>query len=151
MISFVSLISISVLSALSRSALAYWKPSVHKQNISVPDPWSMVWIRGSMPLNNGWGSGSCYFRPWPTRRQQKTNLKKSFFFCLLLLKVNLHNFSKIKSPKEAKKQYESRFFLLFSLEGSGSIPLTSGTGSGRPKNMWNTAKYVNWSFMDSKQ
>jgi hypothetical protein len=47
------------------------------------------------------------------------------------LKVHLHHFSKIKSPKEVTKQ-ESRFFLLILLDdrrmiegsGSGSIPLT---------------------------
>ncbi len=47
---------------------------------------SVVWIRirGSMPLTNGsgFGSGSCYFRHWLSRRQQKTNLEK--FLCLLL-------------------------------------------------------------------
>jgi hypothetical protein len=31
------------------------------------------------------------------------------------LKVHLHHFSKIKSPKEVTKQLESRFFLLFLL------------------------------------
>ncbi len=35
-------------------------------------------IRGSMPLTNGSGSGSCYFRHWPSRGQQKTNKKKVF-------------------------------------------------------------------------
>ncbi len=52
--------------------------------------------------------------------------------------VHLHHFSKIKSPKEVTKQLESRFFLLFCLliEGSGSIPLTNGSGSGMHKNMW---------------
>ncbi len=32
-------------------------------------------IRGSTPLTNGsgFGSGSCHFRHWPSRRQQKTN------------------------------------------------------------------------------
>jgi hypothetical protein len=32
------------------------------------------------------------------------------------LKVHLHHFSKIKSPKEITKQQESRFFLLFLLD-----------------------------------
>ncbi len=36
------------------------------------------------------------------------NLILEKFFCLL----HLHHFSKIKSPKEVTKQYESRFFLL---------------------------------------
>jgi len=34
--------------------------------------------------------------------QQKTNLKKSFS-AYYFLKVHLHNFSKIKSPKESHK------------------------------------------------
>ncbi len=42
----------------------------------------LVWIhiRGSMPLTNGsgFGSWSCYFRHWTSRRLQKTNLNKSF-------------------------------------------------------------------------
>ncbi len=53
----------------------------------------LMWIRirGSMPLiyGSGSGSGSCYFRHWPSRRQQKTNLKKKFF-CLLLFEGILH-------------------------------------------------------------
>ncbi len=40
-------------------------------------------IRGSMPLTNGsgsgFGSGSCYFRHWPSRCQQKTNFLTKFF------------------------------------------------------------------------
>ncbi len=61
----------------------------------------LVWIRiqfrirGSMPLTNRSGSGSCYFRHWPSRRQQKTN---SFykFFCLLLVKGIFTSFFKDK-------------------------------------------------------
>ncbi len=53
------------------------------------------------------GSRSCYFRRWPSRRQQK------FFFAYYFLKLNLHNFSKIKSHKEVTKQWKSTFFLLF--------------------------------------
>jgi hypothetical protein len=33
--------------------------------------WIRIRISGSMPLTNGSGSGSCYFRYWPSRRQQK--------------------------------------------------------------------------------
>ncbi len=71
-----------------------------------------------MPLANGsefgsgfgCSSGSCYFRHWPSRSQQKTKIK-SFSACYFL-KVHLHNFLKIKSQKEVTKRYESRFFLL---------------------------------------
>ncbi len=65
------------------------------------------------------------------------------FSAYYILKVHLHHFSKIQSPKEVTKQYESRFFLHFfplMIEGSGSgsvsIPLIGGSGSGRPKNVW---------------
>ncbi len=68
------------------------------------------WIRGSMPLT--YGSGSCYFRHWPSRCQQKTNLKKRFS-AYYFLKVHLLNFSKIISQKEVTQ--ESKFFLLFLL------------------------------------
>ncbi len=88
-------------------------------------------IRGSVPLANGTGSWSCYFRPWPSRRRQNLSFSASYF-----LKAHLHNFSKIKSHKEdITKQEESRFFLLFLLDGS--VPLTNGFGSGsrRSKNL----------------
>ncbi len=105
----------------------------------------LVWIRiririrGSIPLANGSGSGSCYFHHWPSRRQQKTTLKKSFS-AHYFLKAYLHNFLKIKSQKDVTKQYKSRVFLLILLNdpGSGSTPLTNGNGSGsrRPKIIW---------------
>ncbi len=46
-----------------------------------PDP-------GSIPLPNG--SGCCYFRQWPSRRQQKV------IFAYYFLMVHLDNFSKLK-------------------------------------------------------
>ncbi len=46
--------------------------------------WIQIRIRGSMPLTHG--SGSCYFRNWPSRRRQKANFKKRFF-CLLLMYI----------------------------------------------------------------
>ena len=88
------------------------------------------------------GSGSCYFRHWPPRCQQKTNFLTQFFntiFCAYyFLKLHLHNFSKIKSQKESQNSRNQGFSYYFCMmiegTGSGSIPLTSG--SGRPKNMW---------------
>jgi hypothetical protein len=71
----------------------------------------LVRIRGSVPLTNG--SGSCYFRHCPSRRQQKD---KKILLITLLFKVHLHHLSKIKSQQEVTKQNESRFFLLFLLD-----------------------------------
>jgi hypothetical protein len=77
----------------------------------------------------------------------KNRFKKSFP-AYYILKVLLHHFSKIKSQKNVTKQY-----ICLLIEGSGSIPLTNGSGSGsrRPKNMWirwirirNTGKKARW-------
>ncbi len=102
-----------------------------------------IWILGSVPLTNGSGCGSgsgygsCSFRQWPWRCQQK------IFKCLL--KVNLHHSSNIKSHKEVTKQKKSRFILIFLTEGSGSgvgswsgsvqINYESGCWSRRLKNI----------------
>jgi hypothetical protein len=59
------------------------------------------------------------------------------FSAYYFLKLHLHNFSKIKSQKESQNSRSQGFSYYFCIiEGSGSIPLTSGSGSGRPKNMW---------------
>ncbi len=76
------------------------------------------------------------------------------------MKVHLHHFSKIKSQKESQNRRNQGFSYYFCMmiegSGSGSIPLTSGFGSGRPKNMWirwirirNTAFKMprNWVFL----
>ncbi len=101
-----------------------------------------IWIRASMTLNNGsgsrFGSGSCYFRHWSSRCQQKTNLEKSFS-AHYFLKVHLHHFSKIK--KKSKKKSQSgrnqgfSYYFCLVIEGSvsGSIHLTNGSGSRRHK------------------
>ncbi len=99
----------------------------------------LVWIRirGSIPLTNG--SGSCYFRHCPTRCQQKTNFLTQFFLLVRYsLKVHLHYFSKIKSQKGSQNSWIQDFFLLFLHDDRRirSIPLTSGSEPGRPKNMW---------------
>ncbi len=113
----------------------------------------LVWIRicGSMPLTNGsgfgsgCGSGSCYFRHWPSRRQQKTNLKINVFLLITFWRYIYIIFQRKKVQKKSqnsRNQGVSYYFCLM-IEGSGSIPPTSGfgSGSGRPKNMWirNTA------------
>ncbi len=88
------------------------------------------------------GSGSCYFRHWPSRCQQKTNFLTQFFFIITFWRYIYIIFLKIKSPKESQNSRNQGFSYYFwmMIEGSesGSIPLTSGSGSGswRPKNMW---------------
>ncbi len=61
--------------------------------------WIRIRIRGSMPLTSGsgsgFGSGSCYFRTWPSRCQQKTNFWLNFF-CLLLFEGTFTSFFKDK-------------------------------------------------------
>jgi hypothetical protein len=41
-----------------------------------------------VPLTNGSGSGSCYFRHWPSRRQQKTNFSSYYIFDISLFAIN---------------------------------------------------------------
>jgi hypothetical protein len=62
----------------------------------------------------------------------------TIFSAYYFFKVNLHHFSKIKSQKESQNSRNQGFCYYFCMmiEGSGSIPLTNGSGSGRPKNMW---------------
>ncbi len=93
-------------------------------------------IRGSMPLTNG--SGSCFFRHWPSRCQPKNYFCSNIFSAYYCLKVHLHNFPKKKSQKESQNSRNQGFSYYFCMmtEGSGSKPLTNGSGSGRPKNRW---------------
>ncbi len=98
-------------------------------------------IRRFVPLTNG--SGPCYFRHWPSRRQKNYLsfsayyfLKVHFHHAYYFLKVHFHHFSKIKSQKEVTKHFQNQGFsyhFCLILEGSGSGPLT--TRSGRPKNI----------------
>ncbi len=63
--------------------------------------WIWIWIQGSKPLTNG--SGSCFFRHWPSRCQQKNKFKKKLI-CLLILEGTFTSFFKDKSRKESQKQ-----------------------------------------------
>jgi hypothetical protein len=109
----------------------------------------VLWIREilvrseSEPLTygSGSGSGSWYFRPWPSKRRQKL-----FFpsFSLYLVEGTFTSFfSDKKVMKKSKTVGIKVFFSYFCLmiEGSGSVPLTYGSGSRRPKNI-NTIKLV---------
>ncbi len=68
--------------------------------------------------------------------QQKTNFFNTIFSAYYFLKLHLHHFLKKKSQKESQNSRNQGFSYYFcmTIEGSGSIPLTSGSGSGWPKN-----------------
>ncbi len=103
---------------------------------------------GSMTFRCGSGSGSvdpCLWLMDPDPAIFLTNLqdanKKLFFLNLsayYFLKVYLHHFSKIKSQKESQNNRNQGFsdHFCMMIEVCGYIPLTNGSGSGRPKNMW---------------
>ncbi len=63
-------------------------------------------IRGPMPLTNASWSGSCYFNHWSSRRQQKTNFKKSFS-AYYFLKIIFQR----KKSKRSHKTVEIKVFL----------------------------------------
>jgi hypothetical protein len=92
-------------------------------------------ILRSVPLNNGSGSMQIIlFSSVTFKMPTKNNLFFSKFLLLFLLKVHLHNSSKIKSHKEVIKQKKSRFFFIFYLlmegsrSGAGSIQTNCGSG-----------------------
>jgi hypothetical protein len=62
---------------------------------------------------------------------KKQFLKK--FFAYFFLKVHL-----LKKKSQSSRNQGFSYYFCLVLEGSGSIPLTDGSGSGskRPKNMW---------------
>ena len=78
--------------------------------------WIRIQIRihGSMPLTNRSGSGSSYFRHWPSRWQQKQIFKKKLF-CLLLFEGIFTWFFKDKKSKRSRKGVGIKVFLLFLL------------------------------------
>jgi hypothetical protein len=57
----------------------------------------------------------------------------TIFSAYYFLKLHLHHFSKIKSQKGSQNSRNQGFSYYFCMliEGSGSIPLTGGSGSGR--------------------
>ncbi len=123
--------------------------------------WIRIRILGSMLLTNGSGFGSgswIRIRLFSslTFKMPAKNLFVTLFSAYYFLKVHLQHFSKIKSQQESQNRRNQGFSYYFCMmiEGSGSIPLTSGSGSGRPKNMWirwirirNTASCTGYTWM----
>ncbi len=75
-----------------------WKASLHKADTETTCPvcrlavlrihdilgWIRIriWIRGSMPLTNGSGSGTCYFRHWPSQDANKKLIFEKVFLSI---------------------------------------------------------------------
>ncbi len=82
--------------------------------------------------------GSCYVRHWP--------LKKSSSAYYLLKVPTFSSFFKDKKSKRSHKT------VCLMIEWSGSTHLTSGSGSGRPKNLWIRIRIrirnIGWRGMD---
>ncbi len=104
-----------------------------------PDPRihaSNYWIRIRILL----------FPSFTFKDASKKLIFNTIFPAFYFLKLHLHHFSKIKSQKESRNSRNQGFSYYFcmmiqgsesgSRAGSGSIPRTSGSGSGGPKNMW---------------
>ncbi len=92
-------------------------PSLHLEKVfRIHD--ILVWIRiririrGSMPLTSGsgCGSGSFCFHHWPSRCQQKDNLKKVFLYIRHFL-VYFYIIFKDKKSKRCHKTVEIKVFL----------------------------------------
>ncbi len=92
----------------------------------------------TMPLTNGFvsGSGSCYFRQWPSRWQRKIKfLPGTKFFKNYFLKLHLRTFFKNKSHKEVTIKEEWRYSLQFLLDDI-RIRTVAGSGAGMPQKIW---------------
>ncbi len=90
----------------------------------------LIRIHGSMPLTNGSGSGSCYFRHWLSRGQQKTNflcevfLLITFWRCKVFLTIFAWWYEKDPDPESNPDPY------LWLVDPHPGGPKTWGSGSG---------------------
>ncbi len=81
-----------------------WELSRLCPETSVPDPWHFgvdlyLWL-----MDPDSGSGSCYFRHWPSRCQQKTILFKKFF-CSLPFEGTFTSF--FKDNKKVQRSHKT--------------------------------------------
>jgi hypothetical protein len=136
--SILFMIYIIAMSKISRAYSGSWiLTRSRKAKMLSSDGWSMefflavcgsvtCWVvadpdRRSMPLTNGSGSGSCYFR-----QDAKQKIIFLRFSACYFLKLHLHHFSKKwKVPKKSQNCRNRGFSYLFCLmiDVSGSVPL----------------------------
>jgi hypothetical protein len=69
-----------------------------------------IWIRRSMSLTYGSGSGSCYFQHWPWDANKKL-IYLNKCFCILLFESKFTSFFKDKKQKRSHKTVETKVFL----------------------------------------
>jgi hypothetical protein len=102
---------------------------------------SMTFWGGSEPGSGSWIRILLFSSLTFKMPAKKTNFLTQIF-AYYYLKLHLHHFSKIKSQKKSQNSRNLDFFYYFCMiiEGSesGSIPMTSlsGSGSRMPKNTW---------------
>jgi hypothetical protein len=85
--------------------------------VTILDPWHFgvdsadpcLWLMDPDP-DSGCGSGSFYFHHWPSRYQQKANLKRKFFR-ILLFEGTFTSFFIGKESKRSNKAVEIKVFL----------------------------------------
>jgi hypothetical protein len=101
--------------------------------------WIWIWTRGSMLLTNDPNSDpdpdpAIFVTDLQDANKKLICLKK--FFCFLLFECTLDKKSKRSHKTAGIKVFHTIFCFLIEGSGSGSTPLTNGSGSGRPKNIW---------------
>ncbi len=131
-----------ILSSLNSSITIAWK------SLSVADPWDFGVDPDPDPRIHAADQGIRIriLDPDPSifvidlQDASKKLIFNTIFSAYDFLKQHLHHFSKIKIQKESQNRRNQGFSYYFSMmiegSGSGSIPLTSGSGSWRPKNTW---------------
>jgi hypothetical protein len=112
-----------------------------------------IWISGSMPLTNEFGStsgsGSCYFLIDLQETNKNIFIFSNLFF-LLHFKGTFTSF--LKKVKKKSQINRNQSYCCLMIEGTGSrshtIPLTNGSGSGsrRPKNIRIQMRISNTAF-----
>jgi hypothetical protein len=113
--------------------------SIFERICNFSRPWFQILvrirIRGYLvPLTNVSGSGSWSF----VSDFQDANIKKNSYFLkffrlfLVFFDGTFTSFYKDKKSQNSRNKGFSNYFCLM-IKGSGSVPLTNGSGSGRPK------------------